>query len=51
MYHKWFSKEIMEKLRPFVSYSRYIRRIALEFMKELGTDYNAAHIRLGDYMR
>mmetsp|Transcript_586 Transcript_586/g.744 ORF Transcript_586/g.744 Transcript_586/m.744 type:complete len:476 (-) Transcript_586:1181-2608(-) len=51
MYHAWFRKPIMFKVREHVVYSPYVRRLAIEYMKRLGTHYNAVHIRLGDYFR
>lgn len=49
MYHTWFESDEMVKVRKHVVFSRVLRRIAIEIIKDIGTDYNAIHIRMGDY--
>lgn len=51
MYHRWFSDKVMEKLHTFITYSKLIRRVAFEIMKQLGGKYHAIHVRLGDYAK
>lgn len=50
MYHPWFETEEMLPVREHIVFAKVFRRIALEIMKKMGTpQYNAIHIRMGDY--
>ena len=52
MYHKWLpDKRIRDNVTRKLRFNKCFRRYAAEFSKVLGPNYNALHIRMGDYYR